>query len=132
MLWPHDFAMGHQGSPLLLLVVLIVGRWVIHRMSRIFSSVARSCILVVHGPRQEAYILNLSPWRNLIFGCANPNSVDPERIKMILTMLSPGFSRIPGGSLRCSQNGALFQWGGAPFYGDRGFIGLIPWSTLCF
>lgn len=36
---------------------------------------------------QEAYILNLSPWRNLIFGCANPNSVDPERIKMILNML---------------------------------------------
>ena len=48
----------------------------------------------------------------VIFGCANPNSVDPERIKMILTMLSPGFSRIPGGSLRCSQNGALSQWGG--------------------
>ena len=38
-------------------------------------------------PQQEAYILNLSPWRNLIFGCANPNSVDPERIRMILNML---------------------------------------------
>jgi len=36
---------------------------------------------------QEAYLLNLSPWRNLIFGCANAHSVDPERVRTILTKL---------------------------------------------
>ncbi|CAK9021666.1 unnamed protein product [Durusdinium trenchii] len=36
---------------------------------------------------QEAYLLNLSPWKNLIFGCANPLSVDPARVRKILQLL---------------------------------------------
>ena len=40
-----------------------------------------------HATCQEAYLLNLSPWRNLIFGCANAHSVDPERVRTILTKL---------------------------------------------
>ena len=74
----HDFfaQIVHQCSRL-------VGRWVMIQKSPNGSRVPI-------GQQQEAYILNLSPWRNLIFGCANPNSVDPERIKMILNMLSPG------------------------------------------
>eukprot|EP00913_Durusdinium_trenchii_P029996 g28109.t1 len=36
---------------------------------------------------QAPYLLNLSPWKNLIFGCANPLSVDPARVRKILQLL---------------------------------------------
>ena len=63
--------------------------------------------------------MNLSPWRNLIFGCANPNSVDPERIKMILNMLSPGEE---SGFFGVSS--WVFFWVSTPF-------GLItPWAEI--
>ncbi|CAJ1401466.1 unnamed protein product [Effrenium voratum] len=36
---------------------------------------------------QETYLLNLSPWQNLIFGCPNPHSVDPARVRFICQRL---------------------------------------------
>lgn len=36
---------------------------------------------------QEACLLNLSAWQNLTFGCPNVNSVDPDRVRKILTEL---------------------------------------------
>eukprot|EP00439_Symbiodinium_sp_Y106_P027438 s439_g3.t1 len=33
---------------------------------------------------QEALVMNLSPWRNLVFGCPNPRTVDVERVRTIL------------------------------------------------
>ncbi|CAE6921301.1 lolD [Symbiodinium natans] len=36
---------------------------------------------------QEAFILNLSAWQNLIFGCPNPHTVDPRRVRRICERL---------------------------------------------
>ncbi|CAE7530256.1 ABCB10, partial [Symbiodinium natans] len=33
---------------------------------------------------QEALLMNLSPWRNLVFGCTDPSTVDAERVRNIL------------------------------------------------
>ena len=35
----------------------------------------------------EAFILNLSAWQNLIFGCPNPHTVDPRRVRTICERL---------------------------------------------
>ena len=44
-------------------------------------------LLILNNFAQEAYLLNLSPWQNLIFGCANAHTVDPERVRKILEKL---------------------------------------------
>eukprot|EP00439_Symbiodinium_sp_Y106_P070289 s872_g12.t1 len=74
--------MGSHGSGKATLLKLL-GHMVFPQDGTIFIP---SHLRILH-VTQEAYILNLSAWQNLIFGCPNPMTVDPRRVRKICERL---------------------------------------------
>eukprot|EP00437_Effrenium_voratum_P005659 CAMPEP_0181427244 /NCGR_PEP_ID=MMETSP1110-20121109/16071_1 /TAXON_ID=174948 /ORGANISM="Symbiodinium sp., Strain CCMP421" /LENGTH=824 /DNA_ID=CAMNT_0023550449 /DNA_START=48 /DNA_END=2522 /DNA_ORIENTATION=+ len=74
--------MGSHGSGKATLLKLL-GHMVFPQDGTIFIP---SHLRILH-VTQEAYILNLSAWQNLIFGCPNPQTVDPRRVRRICERL---------------------------------------------